>query len=476
MIRVLVVDDDKLVRKGLISAMPWSDFGMEVAGEANNGEKALEFLENQPVELLLTDLAMPVMSGVELMRVVRKKYPHIHIVVLTFHQDFEYVQEALRLGAIDYIAKVQLEKERFDEVLGRVAEQIKEREWGSVGAAASAPSRTEGRRSDAGYAFLSLKSGAAQGSPSAIAPLVDWIEAGHQLWLWLPEPVEASADELPRPVLETFRPDAGWGILKLQGIGGLDSKELQAELLAYKEQDFFYDFDPAGGIGVYDPLWIQGERSREPREARLPNLKDRWASREWIHDESVFDQLLMEIKDLRLPKAKLLGFLYTLIDDWNRLGELLGFRRIEPAGQLDYWYEAEANLREVRHVILRSIGNTAYSREVVDAVMKAVKLVHEELDQPVTAAIVARRVGMSRGYFSQCFKDITGRTFNDHVRHVRMERAKEYLICTNKTIAWIAEHTGYTDEKYFSRTFREHVGLLPSEFRSTNLQGQTNVR
>ena len=83
---------------------------MKVVGEAANGEKALDFLKTNRVDLLMTDLAMPVMSGIELIRAVRKLYPSIAIAVLTLHQDFEYIQEALRLGAIDYIAKVELEK------------------------------------------------------------------------------------------------------------------------------------------------------------------------------------------------------------------------------------------------------------------------------------------------------------------------------------------------------------------------------
>lgn len=72
---------------------------------------------------------------------------------------------------------------------------------------------------------------------------------------------------------------------------------------------------------------------------------------------------------------------------------------------------------------------------------------------------------MSRSYFSQCFKQLTGKSFNEYVRHIRIERAKEYLTHTQKPIGWIAEHTGYLDEKYFSRLFREQTGMLPSEYR-----------
>lgn len=120
MIQVLIVDDDKLARKGLISIMPWSVNDMKVVGEAANGAKALEFLKENDVDLLFVDLSMPVLSGIEFMQKARKIYPDIRFVVLTFHEEFEYVQKAIRLGAIDYISKVRLEMENFGTILSRI--------------------------------------------------------------------------------------------------------------------------------------------------------------------------------------------------------------------------------------------------------------------------------------------------------------------------------------------------------------------
>ncbi|OXM13333.1 response regulator [Paenibacillus herberti] len=118
--RVLVVEDDQLVRRGFISMMPWKTYGLEVVGEAINGEKALEFLAHNDVDLLFTDLLMPVMTGLELMKQVNVRYPHIGQVVLTFHEEFEYIQEALRIGALDYIIKADFEVEQMDDVLQRI--------------------------------------------------------------------------------------------------------------------------------------------------------------------------------------------------------------------------------------------------------------------------------------------------------------------------------------------------------------------
>jgi two-component system response regulator YesN len=186
MIKVMVVDDDNLVRKGLISVMPWKKFGMEVVGEASNGLKALEFLESHNVDLMLTDLAMPVMSGVELIRRVRKEFPHVYTVVLTLHQYFEYIQEALRLGAIDYIAKVQLEKDCFEEVLERIYNRMMEEPRRDYNA-------NESISIDTGYALLSINKTIRE------YWIKEWhdksdvsmIEADTNLWFWT-QPFEQS--------------------------------------------------------------------------------------------------------------------------------------------------------------------------------------------------------------------------------------------------------------------------------------------
>ncbi|PYI56161.1 helix-turn-helix domain-containing protein [Paenibacillus flagellatus] len=143
MIRALIVDDEYFVRKGLITTMPWNDFGIEIAGEAANGEKALEWMGGHPVDLLVTDLSMPVMNGFDLMRSVKERYPHVRVIVLTCHEDFHYVRDALRLGAIDYIVKTELEQESMEEALRRVVRRLNELAEGAPQEGAAPAGRTE---------------------------------------------------------------------------------------------------------------------------------------------------------------------------------------------------------------------------------------------------------------------------------------------------------------------------------------------
>ena len=120
MTEVLIVDDDKLTRKGLISVMPWNQYDMHVAGEASNGSEALSFLRGNHVDLVLSDLEMPGMQGLEFIEKASSAFPDLYFVVLTIYTDFALIQQALRLGAIDYIAKTDFDRENYARILDRI--------------------------------------------------------------------------------------------------------------------------------------------------------------------------------------------------------------------------------------------------------------------------------------------------------------------------------------------------------------------
>lgn len=123
--KVLVVDDDKLARKGLISIMNWEKYGFEVVGDVQNGRKALEFLKDNIVDIVFTDIDMPEVDGIELMKRCKKEYPDIKFVVFSVYEDFRYAQSALRLGALDYISKISFDGEECDQILEQVERKCK---------------------------------------------------------------------------------------------------------------------------------------------------------------------------------------------------------------------------------------------------------------------------------------------------------------------------------------------------------------
>ena len=85
---------------------PWSSCNAELVGEADNGEEALEFCRKLLPDVVITDITMPKMDGIELFRAIKKEFPLTQVILLTCHNDFEYVRDALRLGALEYLIKV----------------------------------------------------------------------------------------------------------------------------------------------------------------------------------------------------------------------------------------------------------------------------------------------------------------------------------------------------------------------------------
>ena len=105
MLKVVVVEDEELVRKGIVLTVDWAGAGCAVVGEAANGEEGLEVIRRYRPDLIVTDIRMPKLDGIEMLRRLREEGNRAHVVFLTAYSDFSYAQSALKLGAADYLLK-----------------------------------------------------------------------------------------------------------------------------------------------------------------------------------------------------------------------------------------------------------------------------------------------------------------------------------------------------------------------------------
>lgn len=121
MLKVLLVDDEPFILQGMEELIDWESEGFEIAAAVSNGKEALDFLENNPVDLVLADIKMPVMNGLELLQSIRKseKYKGIYFIILSGYADFEYAQEAIRYACTDYILK-PVDKDKLTQVLLKI--------------------------------------------------------------------------------------------------------------------------------------------------------------------------------------------------------------------------------------------------------------------------------------------------------------------------------------------------------------------
>ena len=122
MLKVLVIDDETVVRKGIVLGVDWSSMGCVIVGEACNGEEGLTAVERYAPNLIITDVRMPHMDGIQMVTELRARGCRAHVIFLTAYSDFEYVRGALQLGAIDYLLKPFRDQELM-AAINRIQEQ-----------------------------------------------------------------------------------------------------------------------------------------------------------------------------------------------------------------------------------------------------------------------------------------------------------------------------------------------------------------
>ncbi len=121
--KAFFVEDEIVTREGIRDNVDWQGNGFEFCGEAPDGEMALPLLQATQPDLLITDIKMPFMDGLELCKIVRERMPRVKIVILSGHDEFEYAQKAINLGVTEYLLK-PVTAQDLHRVLRRIAAQI----------------------------------------------------------------------------------------------------------------------------------------------------------------------------------------------------------------------------------------------------------------------------------------------------------------------------------------------------------------
>ncbi|SFS48001.1 response regulator [Paenibacillus sp. BC26] len=454
MITALVVDDEKLARKGFISIVPWEQFEIEIIGEAVNGKIALEFMRQHQVDLIFIDLTMPVMNGIELMKAIREQFHQTRMVVLTCHQDFDYIQEALRLGALDYIVKTQLDTEKIEEIIGRILDRIEHESAGSYR-----------KEKPGGQHFGLLVDVAAAGTPHQRAFPAEINRSEHVLdvssGMWLFRKEHQEMDSVTRQYI-TSHENWLWADIEgasLESIQAI-SKAVHSEAL----KQIYYDFQPGqkfGFISLNIPALDETKHSND-----WDKLYRNWREMNWIYEDEAFQAILIEIADLRPNRDTIkklidehLALWFSVLSE-DGFGDLLADK-----DGLYFWHQTSAWLTALREALRYRTGALPYSTDIIILVMKAIRLIHESSDYDFNRDELAAKFLMSGSYFSRCFKDIVGKPYSEYTKHLRLEKSVALIESTLLPIYTIAEKTGFQDEKYFSRVFFKQFGRNPLDHR-----------
>ncbi|MFR5354707.1 MAG: response regulator [Clostridia bacterium] len=128
MYQVLIVDDEPIVKIALRSMLDWGSLGFHICGTASNGQEALEMAERMHPNLIICDLKMPVMDGIDLIRTAKDRSMNCEFLVISNYEDFNYVRTALVLGASDYILKVSISPEELTTQLQKIKEKLDQKQ------------------------------------------------------------------------------------------------------------------------------------------------------------------------------------------------------------------------------------------------------------------------------------------------------------------------------------------------------------
>lgn len=454
MIRVLIVEDDKFARQGMIHSLPWERHGMTVAGEASGGKAALEILAKEKIDLMLCDYSMPGMNGLELLKNAKELYPDLSVGMITLYESFDIIQQAMRYGAIDYISKLQLEEENYDQMLDNLTRRVLERREVQQKARPVLVCPQ-----DACYIISCINSRdpgiLCEKHPSVF--LERPVEIGLNVYAaYLPDTVgeESVFGIIRKP----------WYVLKVSGLAAYEQDAFFHLVRRYYRYHMFYSHENMA-VSI---TWLEKMVNSIPSisEDVIATLQSSWSGTEWFYEDEVFREQLQVLREQMLPFNVLFKLLVRIEDAIkHKYGDLFGGVELDLPYNFSSWEEVGEWLEAVHCKMKQAIWEKKLSDEILKSVTKAIQIISDEMDAPLLLSEVAERVNMSRSYFSACFKKVTGKSFNQYVRDKRIRIAQEYLEETEYTVMEIALKCGYEDEKYFGKVFRQETGYLPTRYR-----------
>lgn len=520
--RILLVDDEPLILRSVRAAIPWKELGIEVAGEARNGEQALKLMREHQPHIILSDIRMPSMDGISLMQQAMQERPDIIFIIVSGYGEFDYAREALRQGAFDYLlkpidhqelygiinaalaklrrdAKQKEEAELLSHSVQTLSMLVRERMYAEIIEGNDSPSIKLGWLEDCelqrSYYMLIIRL-------DRYETLQDkWSYTDRRLWFFV---IRNILEEIAvqHGALSVFQFHNGeWVMLaprasegqKLQLGRDIVDSILKCTHLSCSvgiSRDY-QGMDQLSGCyertkQTLNRQFVYGEGGIHVEQAELED-----GEQDAVYPVELERSLGTAVKtlDRRL--------LVTLLDDWMREMEARACSKpvvermtleliVSLYRQVDHWYSGKRfPLRELMDA-LRRAGTLAEMNELFREILGGwINRIEQEPSREDSKALVDRAkeyienyyhkdfgideiadyVQLSVSYFCSLFKQETGYTFLEYLTKCRVEKACFMLRNTDVKVYQIAPLIGYQDAKYFTQVFKKQVGMTPSEYR-----------
>ena len=511
MYQVLLVDDEPVILRNIRKVIDWEKFGFSVCATAQCGEEACELLKEYKPSLVITDVMMPQMNGIELAEFIGENYPKTEVIIISGYDEFDFARSAMRAGVMEYIMK-PTKKEELELALWKVRERIQ-------------------KKADLERNIRELKEEAEKNIPilknQFFSELADKIlPEGQNLLQSLKyygsglegNPFRLWCFDLDREEIFDSIPEMRellWVQLRMiirDNIRGqfVNDSFVKGKHLFYVVEDS--DTMPSEfknltrtslSVGVscvyeeYHRLYMARKDCEAALEERC-NMGEgscifydeiRIFSGESVeYNHELMNQICMKLRALNKESAvKLIEKMYAEMRENKAIYQQFYSQTILILTELFNISPDEERKKKIRDVISElndyKTGNMlkalvlGITEEIVDEAAadsagknreimgQIVRYVEEHLGEEISLADVADAVHLSKNYLCSIFKREQGETFFSYLTKIRMERAKQLLRKTEHKVYVIAEMVGYTDYPYFSQVFKKHTGITAGEYR-----------
>lgn len=494
MCKVLIVDDEYIIRQGIEYIMDWEKEGFQIVGEASNGEEALMKMEEFHPNIVLSDIVMPKLDGIDLTRVIQQKYPDCKVIILSSYSDFEYVKNTFQNGAVDYILKPALSPEHLLEVLKKAASSI--------------PSLTI--QSDHALHVSTQLSQYILGFSTQLDE--------QQLQMDFPEPNlylfmtnlkfikdRTHVTSLFQQRLFTEKQQLHPCVMQLTNdlMLALISTSFTHQELTNLLTDFM-QADPIiqeEGFFVLSEAFHSFTDLKQVYETNSGKLRNRfyfqhicfYQEQPAVKDIPKFDQrqyaAKLDMLQLHEAVAMLVEYIHESIEKQAiSEGELKSFTGNALYTLISVLEDHDLNEESVRHFKLNCINlleSAVFAQDFLvqlHAICEDFRIIFKnyELDrssnqimqylydhyaEPVTLQYLADRFGFSYHYLSTYFASQSKETFTECLNRIRIEKACIVLNDPGSTISEVGISVGYSDHSYFCKVFKKQTGMTPSEYK-----------
>ncbi|MFC0212163.1 response regulator [Paenibacillus chartarius] len=516
--RAMIVEDNAIYRYAVRTILNWEDYGFRIVAEALNGKHALELLQDQPVDLIVTDISMPEMNGIELIQTVKAKDPGVLIVALSSFDDFHFVKQALKLGAADYVLKHDLEPEGLQRVLEQMRDKIDE-ERKKLNESYYIQTNLNELKSNLAKKLLTgeisdwsrfedhaeaLRLPIRKG-PYAVLLLALSSSPGHeangqyaerQASLLAGETGSMAAMMSKRRIAVLFKLDAAksegelyanahrhamWLISKLKspdrivtaGLSGTGNKLMEASMLYRQAEEALSEafYEGRGQLYAYVSMNRQPAAGKEPLKLNPQPLASAIKHGDSKQFEQQLDAILHTANVQRLSSTELL----QLIKDMFILFKASSYEKNPTADRMDQWLEETLLAVEELAPIasLKERLSTMFSRCVSGTSLRSgrreiqmiLDYIHTHYADNITLADLSEKLKLSGNYISNLFKSETGYRLTEYMNRYRITIAKQLLQDPGAKVYQIAEQTGFQEASYFCKVFKEMEGITVTEYR-----------